>query len=93
MQQAYSQAGKSLNIFLSIPPPPHTHTHTPSSPPSHDCPAHDGFAGGLVVVEEVSPQQHQVGIVVRRYLEHLLKGDEGVVLADLILLPDTLRLG
>lgn len=42
-------------------------------------------------MEEVAPQQHQVGAIVRRDLEHLLKGDEGVVLADLILLPHTLQ--
>ena len=42
---------------------------------------------GPVVVEEVAAEQHDVGPVLRRELEDLVKGREGVVLADLVLLP------
>ena len=38
-------------------------------------------------MEEVAAEQHDVGPVLRRELEDLVKGREGVVLADLVLLP------
>jgi hypothetical protein len=52
--------------------------------------AHHGPARGLVLVEEVPPQQHHVGAVVPRELEDLLERLKGIVLADLVLLPDAL---
>ena len=52
--------------------------------------AHNGVAGGLVVVEEVAAQQDEVGVVGGRHLKHLLKRGERVVLADLVLLPHAL---
>lgn len=44
-------------------------------------------------MEQVPAQQHKVRIVVGRYLEHLLKRNERVVLANLVLLPHALRGG
>ena len=44
-------------------------------------------------MEQVSSQQHHVRIVCCCNLENLLKGHEGIVLADLIFLPHTLHAG
>ena len=38
-------------------------------------------------MEEVAAEEHDVGAVLGRELEHLVKGLEGVLLADLVLLP------
>jgi hypothetical protein len=53
--------------------------------------AHDGPAGRLVVVEEVAAEEDEVCALGRRELENLGKGREGVVLSDVVLLPDALR--
>lgn len=44
------------------PPPPKAHPFTLTR--SSSAATHDGFAGGLIVVKEVAPQQHKVCPVV-----------------------------
>jgi hypothetical protein len=45
-----------------------------------------GAPAGLVDVEQVAAEEHGVHLLLLGYLEDLAKGDEGIVLADLVLL-------
>ena len=52
----------------------------------------DCGSGWLVVVEQVATQDHSVHILLYGHLQNLLKAIEGVIFADLVLLPNALHM-
>jgi hypothetical protein len=51
----------------------------------------DGCSGGLVIMEEITTQKDEICILLGSYLKDLFESSEGVVLADVIVLPNALQ--